>query len=371
MAQAARTGLVKVTTDPIDVRYTALVETGFPAEGFCLTWCQNNDVREVTRRFGADPEAGLWVGPKELEEEHWEDLLQLTPAGEWTLVFESPGFQGDREEVLEVLSAGGRALNVIWRGERDNRVTYAVDGDIITSFRLMDLSQRSGDVPSALDDLLEQVGLHDGLPVLQRKARILALAEALSGHPLTPEWVWAPRFAAVIEAPIPDALVPRAYLHPRESFLDEPEFARLLTDPSPATAPAITRLVVSIVTAGVGLEGHTLVEDTLRMLERGEASPAKREALRARLHQSAEETSQALLRQLGSTPDTAEAERLEQRGHALYALSKALSPSPVNAAYAVTDEAFRIPRLSRADFMRLHVLRNVADRILSEEMSHS
>ncbi|MGW0810418.1 DUF6461 domain-containing protein, partial [Nonomuraea sp. NPDC002799] len=90
------------------------------------------------------------------EEYRDDDLLQLTPAGEWTLAFESPGFQGNREEVLEALSVSGRALNVIWRGERDNRVTYAVDGAILTSFRLMDLSQRSGDVPSALDDLLHR-----------------------------------------------------------------------------------------------------------------------------------------------------------------------------------------------------------------------
>lgn len=366
-----------MTMDPIDVRYAALVEAGFPAEGFCLTWCESRDMEEVARRFGADARAGLWAGPEELEdleEEHRDDdLLRLTPAGEWTLAFESPGFQGDRDEVLEALSAGGRALNVIWRGERDNRVTYAVDGDIITSFRLMDTSQRSGDVPSALDDLLEQVGLRDGLPAWQRKARILALAEAISGHALTPEWVWAPRFAVVIKEPVPNALVPRAYLHPREPFLNEPEFARILADPSLAMAPVVTRLVVATAATAVGLQDHPLVRETVRMLDRGEEFPGERESLQARLNRASEEARQSMLRHWReSTPDAAEkAERLEQVGHSLYALSKALAPSPVNAAYTVADEVFRVPRLSRTDVMRLLVLRNVANRILSDDLRHS
>ncbi|MFI7150299.1 DUF6461 domain-containing protein [Nonomuraea sp. NPDC050022] len=362
--------------DPVDMRYAALVEAGFPAEGFCLTWCENRDMEEVARRFGAHTGAGLWAGPEELEELEEEyrddDLLQLTPAGEWTLTFESPGFQGDRTEVLEALSASGRALNVIWRGERDNRVTYAVDGDIITSFRLMDLSQRSGVVPSGLDDLLEHVGLNDGLPASPRKARILALAEAISGHPLTPEWVWAPRFAVVIKEPIPDALVPHAYLHPRETFLDEPEFARILADPSPAMAPVVTRLVVSTVAAAIGLQDHPLVRETVRMLDRDEDFHGERQSLQARLNLASEEVRKSWLRQRGSTPEAAEAaERLERVGHSLYALSKALTASPVNAAYAVADEAFRVPRLSRTEVMRLLVLRNVAGRILSEGPRHS
>ncbi|GGT00482.1 hypothetical protein GCM10010156_68210 [Planobispora rosea] len=355
------------------MRFTKAIQAGLQKEGFCFTWCRNGDLEEVARRFGAAPGTGVWADLEELEElecEHWEDLLQLTPAGEWTLASEPHGFQGNRTEVMEALSAGGCALNVLWRGERDSWVTYAVDGDIVTSFRLMDLSERSGSDPAALDGLLERVGLYDGLSAWERKVRIMALAEEVSGWTLTPEWVRSPQFAALITTPVPRALVPRAYLHPREPFLDEPEFARLLADPSPALAPAITRLAVSIVTTAVGLEEHPLAEETLRILELGEASPAEREALRARLHRAAEETGQTLSRQLGSTPDTAEAELLEQTSHALYTLGKALSPPPVHAAYAVADEAFRIPRLSRTDVMRLHVLRNVADRILSEEMPH-
>ncbi|MEU4545473.1 hypothetical protein [Nonomuraea dietziae] len=136
-------------------------------------------------------------------------------------------------------------------------------------------------------------------------------------------------------------------------------------------APAITQLVVSTVAAAVGLVEHPLVEETRRVLERDEVSPAEREALRARLHRAAEETTQTMRRQHKSMPDTAEVEWLEQVSHALYALSNALSPSPEHAAYAVAGEAFRVPRLSRTDGKRLLVLRNVADRILSEDFHHS
>ncbi|MET8386540.1 DUF6461 domain-containing protein [Streptosporangium canum] len=355
---------------PIDKRLIEAVQAGLREGAFCFTWCRNDDLREVARRFGADPGTGVWAGPEELEdldEEHGDDLLQLTPAGEWTLAFEPHGFQGERGEVMEALSAGGVALSVFWHGAEDNRVIYAVDGDIVTSFQLTDLSERSGGDPAALDELLGQVGLHDGLSLWERKVRILALAEMISGWALTAGWVRSPQFAVAITTPVPRALVPRAYLHPREPFLDEPEFARILADPSPATAPAVTRLVVSTIATSVGLQDHPLVQEAIRVLDQGESFPGEREALRARLYQAAEESRQAMLRQHGPTLDTAEAERLEQVSHSLYALSNALSPSPVNAAYAVADEAFRVPRLSRTDVMRLHVLKNVADRILMDD----
>ncbi|MEV4181583.1 DUF6461 domain-containing protein [Streptosporangium canum] len=203
-----------MTMVPIDRRLVEAVQAGLREGAFCFTWCRNDDLREVARRFGADPGAGVWADPEELadlEEEHGDDLLQLTPAGEWTLAFQPHGFQGERAEVLEALSAGGVALSLFWHGAEDNRVIYAVDGDVLTAFSLADLPERSGSDPAALD------------------------------------------------------------------------------------------------------------------------------------------------------------ERLEQVGHSLYALGNALSPSPVNAAYTVADEAFRIPRLSRTDVIRLNVLKNVADRIRMDE----
>ncbi|MEU4545472.1 DUF6461 domain-containing protein [Nonomuraea dietziae] len=101
--------------DSIDERFIKAIQVGLQAEGFCFTWCQNGDLEEVARRFGADPGTGVRADPEELEEleeEHWEDLLQLTPAGEGTLAFEPHGFQGDREDIMEALSVGGHALNI-------------------------------------------------------------------------------------------------------------------------------------------------------------------------------------------------------------------------------------------------------------------
>lgn len=358
-----------MTMAPIDKRLIEAVQAGLREGTFCFTWCRNDDLREVARRFGAEPRAGVWADPEELEdleEEHGDDLLQLTPAGEWTLAFEPHGFQGERAEVLEALSADGVALSVFWHGARDNRVIYAVDGNVLTSFSLADLPERSGSDPAALDELLGQVGLHDGLSMWERKVRILALAEKISGWRLTAAWVRSPQFAVAINTPVPRALVPHAYLYPREPFLDEPEFARILAAPSPAMAPAVTRLVVSTLATAAGLQDHALVREAIRVLDHGESFPGERETLRARLHQAAEETRQAMPRRHEpalDTAGTAEVERLEQVGHSLYALGNALSPSPVNTAYTVADEAFRVPRLSRTDVMRLKVLKNVADRI--------
>ncbi|MFC7649388.1 DUF6461 domain-containing protein [Streptosporangium lutulentum] len=221
--------------DPIHARYAELLDAGFPGGQVCLTWCRNSDLEEVARRFGAVPETGLWATPDELEDleyEHGEELVELTTMGEWTIAMEPSGFQGVRSAVLEPLSVGGCAFGVFWNEELDNEVAYAVDGQIVTSFDLTDIGQRSGSDPAALDELLQQVGLHDGLPAQARKARILALGEAISGQRLTPRWLRSDQFTILVTDPLPDPLVPAALLNPRAPFLDEPEMARILANPS-------------------------------------------------------------------------------------------------------------------------------------------
>jgi hypothetical protein len=220
--------------DPVDAHYAELRDAGFPGQ-LCLTWCQSSDLEEVARRFGATPETGSWATVDDLEDlefEHWEELVELTELDGWTVALEPGGFQGVRAAVLEPLSVGGCAFSVFWNGELDNEVAYAIDGRIITSFDLMNIAQRSGSDPAALDELLDRVGLHDDLPTQARKARVLALGEAISGRRLTPQWVRSDQFAVLVTDPLPDPLVPATLLNPRAPFLDEPEMTRILANGS-------------------------------------------------------------------------------------------------------------------------------------------
>ncbi|MEU7991138.1 DUF6461 domain-containing protein [Streptosporangium canum] len=352
--------------DPIHARYAELLEAGFPDVQVCVTWCKNNDLEEVAHHFGAAPETGVWATLDELEdleEEHGEELVELTTMGEWTIAMEPSGFQGVRSAVLEPLSVGGCAFSVFWNVEWDNKVAYAVDGRVVTSFNLLDIGQRSGSDPAALDELLRQVGLHDGLPGQARKARVLALGEAISGQRLTPQWLRSDQFTILVNDPLPDPLVPATLLNPRAPFLDEPEMARILADPSPAVLLDITKLAVSFAVAAIELE-DSLGDETLRVLEHGEHSPGEREALRSRLARLCTETDrQAMRTQAHSTSGTGdEAMPLWRRSAALVLLEQALDPSPIDAARSAAERAGNFCA-TRTDHMRLRVLSNVVERI--------
>ncbi|WP_433540369.1 DUF6461 domain-containing protein [Streptosporangium sandarakinum] len=352
--------------DPIHARYAELLEAGFPDGQVCVTWCKNNDLEEVAHCFGAAPGTGSWATLDELEdleEEHGEELVELTTTGEWTIALEPSGFQGVRSAVLEPLSVGGCAFSVFWNGEWDNEVAYAVDGRVVTSFGLLDIRQRSGSDPTALDGLLRQVGLHDGLPGQARKARVLALGEAISGQRLTPQWLRSDQFTILVTDPLPNPLVPATLRNPRASFLDEPEMARILAAPSPAVLLDITKLAVSLAAPAIDLE-DSLGEETLRVLEHGERSPGEREALRSRLARLYTETDrQAKQIFARSTPGaTDEVTPLWRKSAALVLLEQALGPSPIDAARSAAERAVNFCT-TETDHMRLRVLSNVVERI--------
>ncbi|MET8139561.1 DUF6461 domain-containing protein [Sphaerisporangium sp. NPDC005288] len=344
-----------------DAQYSELLHAGLSRQ-LCLTWCQQRDLDEVARRFGADMETGLWATEdeiEELEEDDTAELVQLATIGAWTIAYEPGGYQGSRNIILESLSEGGRAFNVHWNVELDSSICYAVDGVTETAFELLDPERRSGAHPAALDDILAEVGLHQGLTTEQLKARVLALGKKISGQPLTPEWLRSPRYVFKISDALPDPLVPAAYRYPRAPFLDEPEFARILDDPSPAMASAVLRQVVSVVIAAASLEGP-LPSKVMRIIDHGEQVQGERDALRSELSRQAGDIRAKMLR---DAPDASERDRLDLAGQTLVVLRSALNASPAEAAGAASRAALGLSGLPREDFMRLLVLSNVSTRI--------
>ncbi|MEV1172854.1 hypothetical protein [Nonomuraea sp. NPDC049784] len=75
---------------------------------------------------------------------------------------------------------------------------------MVTSFDLVDIERRTGSDPAALDVVLREIGLRDGLPVQARKARTLALGEKVSGRSQTPQWLRSPQLVFTIKDPLPD-----------------------------------------------------------------------------------------------------------------------------------------------------------------------
>lgn len=345
----------------VDSKYAKLLQAGLPGH-LCLTWCDERDLDEVARRFGADVETGLWADEEdieELEEDIGGELVQLSVFGDWTLAFESEGYQGSRDVVLRSLSQGGRALNIFWNVELDSSIAYAVDGVIDTMFDIDGVEQRSGARPAALDDALAEVNLLQDLTAPERKARALALGEKITGQSLTPEWLRSPRYVFRITDPLPNSIVPFAYLHPRAFFLDEPGFRRILANPSPEIAPAVVKELVSNVIRIAAIKGPIPVK-VLQILDHGERFEGERELVRSELGREAEDVRRRMLR---DAPDTTEKNQLDLTSCALVVLQKALYPDPAEAANAASHAALQLSVPTREDFMRLVVLSRLSERI--------
>ncbi|MET8384026.1 DUF6461 domain-containing protein [Streptosporangium canum] len=356
--------------ESIDEKYVQLTRAGLP-DDLCLTWCHEDNMEEVARKFGADMETGIWASVDEIEELEEEDdlgvLIELDSLGEWVVAFEPNGNEGARETVMESISTDGRAFSIFWNVELDSSILYAVGGRIITSFTLLGIEQRSGSDPTALNDMLAELGLHNGLSTPARKARLLALGEMISGQPITPEWLRSPKLTFQINDPIQDPLVPREYLNPRASFLDDPEFTRILAGPSADMAPAVTKMIASIVVSAT-IPENLLAKNALRVLNLGERLQGERERLQEQLfEQASNESRKANSLHSETTPhaeeEEEEAKKARRSAHVLSILARALNPHPVNAAYGAAVEAASLPLPSKADAMRLKVLWNVARHI--------
>ncbi|QFY11591.1 hypothetical protein GBF35_37910 [Nonomuraea phyllanthi] len=350
---------------PADMTFAQLRAAGLPGQ-LCLTWCQGDGLEEVARKFGADLHSGSWAASddlEELEEEYPGQLLQLTYMDGWIIALEPSGFQGVRPEVLGPLSSGGRALSVTWNVERDSSLRYAVDGEIMTSCTLINVEQRAGVDPSALDTVLREVGLYGRLPMEECKARSLALGERISGQRMTPDWLRGSQLVFTVTDPLPDLLVPPSYLSPRASFLDEPEFARILAEPKPTAAPTIA-IAAAAVAASVAALQDGLAAEIMALLDRGERHLGQREALQARLADYADATWQQA-RSLRAEAPLGRADgalELEVASHAARVLIAALLPDSLEAAIEATSQG-KYLRLSASDHGRMQVLYNVMQRI--------
>ncbi|TKK91469.1 hypothetical protein FDA94_01405 [Herbidospora galbida] len=187
------------------------------------------------------------------------------------------------------------------------------------------------------------------------------MGERLSGALFPSEWLNSSHHVFKIVDPLPDAIVPREYHSPRAPFLDEPELARILADPSPAMAPVVNRTIATTVIAIAGID-DPIAGEVLRLLDTGERFPGERDELRDRVIQQADATIDQA-KSLGSGP---EADRVELTAYALLVLHRTLWPDPAEAASAASRQAISMKVPNRIDLMRLTVLRNVSAHIRRE-----
>jgi hypothetical protein len=172
--------------------------------GYCLTLVRGVAPAEVLRVMEAEPLGmctgfgGLIKRQSELfaAAETWDGSFlagAFTVPGEgggWTLVLHLDGGVGMRGWFLEVLSAGSRAVMHSSNGGKPiDHFDWYEDGELRTTFESP--RDRFGSTPDDLLPVMEEVWCDvDGeayLDVFDRKANVLALAERLTGVPVTEE----------------------------------------------------------------------------------------------------------------------------------------------------------------------------------------
>ncbi|MFI6889063.1 DUF6461 domain-containing protein [Streptosporangium canum] len=162
----------------------------------CLTWCEGIDVREAAHRLGADMESGAPATVADVRVAVWAaarpsryDLVVLGKLGTWTLLVEEMGMLGATPDVLSALSRDGRALNVHWHVNMSGRITYAVDGEIVSCFQTSTPEEKLGIEPGSLSAYGGGLRFGDGSEMFERRASALLLARRLTGERLTREWL--------------------------------------------------------------------------------------------------------------------------------------------------------------------------------------
>ncbi|MEU3726909.1 DUF6461 domain-containing protein [Streptomyces sp. NPDC031705] len=176
--------------------------------GYTLTLIRGRAPREVLRAMGAQPRgtgqgtAGLMAADDAHRAEggydYWDESYVAgafgVPGenGDWTLVLGFDGGLGIAGACAELLSQGGRVVAHSTNGGKPIHLFHWFeDGQLRTTFE--GPSSRDGDTPDALVPLLREVGFpltpegeHDeSAPDVDRKAAVLALAERLTGVPVT------------------------------------------------------------------------------------------------------------------------------------------------------------------------------------------
>jgi hypothetical protein len=163
-----------MTTDPLaHFRWLQASEADAanPLGGiYCVSFFRGLEPAEVLRRFGPAGPPGREMSFAELDKQVFEFVQETgcgecgghvaaIPAGEWCVAVELWGWNATIEKTLTRMSKGSEVVAVGRHDFAEDDFSYAVDGTLITSFAPITPSDRHGDDPDRLNDLMREIGL--------------------------------------------------------------------------------------------------------------------------------------------------------------------------------------------------------------------
>ncbi|NDU75173.1 hypothetical protein GWI34_21455 [Actinomadura sp. DSM 109109] len=156
-------------------------------------------VEEAIRRLHGEPDTmARPAGP--ISDPEYDDLTDtffLEQRGEAVIIV---GFGALTAEALRRLSQNTVVHSVFWLINNYNRLSYAVDGTVVTELDILNPLDRWGTAPDALTDHLDALrALRDRPTPGPDWETAMATLESLTGQRLTPDWFTHPQLLVKVQ----------------------------------------------------------------------------------------------------------------------------------------------------------------------------
>ena len=173
-------------------------EEPFLGEIFSIAFVRHVQPLDALRRVGGLPDTLAERTPAEITELHeyehgYPEVVSALALGEWTVLLQPNGFWLGHLD--DALSRGTKALSVLRHDYASPRFSYAVDGELITTFHLNYPDHRDGADPDRHLDLVREAGFDpddDEGQYDEAHSRAMRLAELITGVAPTFEQLTGP-----------------------------------------------------------------------------------------------------------------------------------------------------------------------------------
>lgn len=177
--------------DAVAGDYAWFQRVGELSKGFCFVWVRDVRPAQVLTRMGADElerigwqqMVGAGDGQRGVTDKSYFGVARI--ADDWSLVVEDNGSLGHADDLLRPLSAGTTVVCLYRAADGGGRFLLLEDQAVRLDFDPMVGGHRSGSEATKLTPTIEAAGFGASADPAQRTAAGFALAERLTGVPLS------------------------------------------------------------------------------------------------------------------------------------------------------------------------------------------
>ena len=152
----------------------------------CITVATGLSWEEALLAFGADPDSATLPWSSQVSESV-NSTVSVVATQDAVVAVEYNGWHGTGLEVLVPVSRAGRAASLYWNVDSDMKISIAEAGQLLCAFDPVDPNVRSGEDPSVVDPLIEDLAFATGAWAKHG----MIVVERFTGVRVSPEMVAA------------------------------------------------------------------------------------------------------------------------------------------------------------------------------------